>query len=162
MLLKSFSGWRMYASTVIFCAFGFFAFITLGGQHTALAQSVYENQSPMTEKELTTFIQLLPQFRAWASAQKEVAHPSITQGKADFVYSSAAATWVKNRQWEPRRFFAVMGKAAAALYLLSEGGNDKARPQDMPKVSQAELNLVQRHLSALLEAGKRTAPPMAQ
>ncbi len=120
----------------------------------AMAQSVYANQGPITEKELLSFIKLLPQFRAWAASNKEVAHPSFVGGKPDFTYSEAAAQWVQTRGFDVKRFFTVMGRSAAALFLISEGATTQdKKPQDMPNVSQAELDLVQRHLAQLLEAG---------
>ncbi len=158
MQCKSFLWGRFFVPMFVFCALALCTFIS---PTWAQAQSVYEKQSPMTERELVDFIRVLPQFRAWASSQGDVAHPSISQGKADFFYSKEAEKWVKERHWDARRFFAVMGKAAASLYVLSVGGSDKARPKDMPHVSQAELDLVQKHLTNLLEAGKN-APPMAQ
>ncbi len=162
---KAFCGWRSFLSMArvlpVILTFVFFASLMYMNPNVVQAQTVYENQAPMSERELISFINILPQFRAWAASHKEVAHPSVTQGKADFVYSKTAETWVKGRNWDVRRFFAVMGKAAAALYMISEGGSNKARPQDMPQVSQAELNLVQKHLTNLLEAGKRQAPSMA-
>ncbi len=128
--------------------------VCLLGAAPAFAKNVYENQAPITDTELVSFIKLLPQFRAWAASSKEVAHPSLTDGKADFVYSDAAAQWVQTRGFEPKRFFSVMGKAAAALYLISEGaGPDHVKPKDMPHVVQSEIDLVHKHLSQLLEAG---------
>ncbi len=130
------------------------------GTVSAHAQSVYDNQAPMTDTELVTFIKLLPQFRAWATTHQDESHPSIIDDKADFTYSEAAAQWVKTHGFEPRRFFSVMGKAAAALFLVSEGlGPDSSKPKDMPAVSQSELDLVQKHLAQLLEAGSN-APPL--
>ncbi len=120
------------------------------------AQNVYEKQTPMTDMELKSFIQILPEFRAWAKAHKEKAQPQIIKGKADFVYSSAAKNWVQARNWDARRFFSIMGKVAAALYIISEGGHAN-HPKDMPSVAQAELDLVQEHLTKLLEASKSTA-----
>ncbi len=120
----------------------------------ATAQSVYDNQSPITDTELVSFMKLLPQFRAWAASNKEMAHPSFVDNKADFTYSEAAAQWVQTRGFDPRRFFTVMGRSAAALYIISEGATlqDK-KPQDMPSVTQAEIDLVQKYLAQLLEAG---------
>ncbi len=129
-------------------------FLCLIFSATVHAKNVYESQPPMTDKELVSFIQTLPQFRTWAIAQKEQAHPQMVGGKPDFVYSDAAKNWVQAKGWEPRRFFSVMGKAAAALYIVSEG----SRQNDMPEVSQAELDLVQKYLTQLLEAGKSSAP----
>ncbi len=130
------------------------------GSSAAYGQSVYENQAPITDTELVSFIKLLPQFRAWAASSKEMAHPSFKDGKADFVYSEAAATWIQTRGFEARRFFSVMGRAAAALYIISEGiSPQSAKPKDMPSVSQTEINLVQKYLAQLLEAGS-DAPPL--
>ncbi len=133
--------------------FGLICFFCLCA--TVRANNVYEKQAPFSEKELTTFIQLLPQFRTWSTANKEVAHPKIVNNKADFIYSKAAENWVKQHKWDARRFFSIMGKAAAALYIISEGSHmNGPRPKDMPNVTQAEIDLVQRHLSKILEAGK--------
>ncbi len=143
--------WRM-------CLLLFFLGVTsFSVTGTALAKNVYESQTPMTDSELVKFIQILPQFRAWAAANKEQAHPQIINGRADFVYSGAAKNWVQARNWDVRRFFNVMGKAAAALYIVSEG-SQATRPRDMPSVSQAELDIVQKHLTKLLEASRGKAP----
>ncbi len=136
--------------------------VVLLNVNVASAKTVYDNQSPMTDKELVSFIELLPRFRAWASSNNEVASPSITEGKADFVYSENAAAWVKSNGWEPRRFFSVMGRAAAALFIVAEGSEmPKTKPTDMPNVTNDELELVRRHLAELLNAGS-DAPPINQ
>ena len=136
-------------------ALALFLFAPCGG-----VAAVYDAQPPMTDKELTAFIELLPHFRAWAISSHEEAHPAVVRGKADFVYSAKAADWVRLRNWEPQRFFCVMGRAAAALSIVEEGHtlNDK-RPPDMPSVTQQELDLVRRHLLPLLRAGS-DAPPI--
>lgn len=128
---------------------------------TAYAKNVYEKQPPITDKELVSFMEILPHFRAWAMSSGEEAHPTVTKdGKADFVYSRKAADWVKARGWDPVRFFCVMGRAAAALAIVEEG-NDMVtkKPTDMPTVTEAELDLVRRHLASLLRAGN-DAPPI--
>ncbi len=133
--------------------------LCVGMSAPAYAESVYENQPPMNDADMVSFIKLLPQFRAWAASQKDASHPSTVDGKADFTYSDAAAEWVKMHNLEPKRFFFVMGKAAAALYLVSEGlGPHSPKPKDMPSVSQGDINLVQKHLPKLLEAGSDTPP----
>lgn len=127
---------------------------------TAFAKNVYENQPSITDKELLSFMELLPHFRAWAASVREEAHPIIKAGKADFLYSAKAAEWVQVRGWEPSRFFCVMGRAAAALSLVAEGNDATAqRPPDMPSVTPQEIALVRRHLAALLKAGS-DAPPI--
>ncbi len=129
------------------------------GQATAQAVSVYENQEIMKDEELASFIKLLPQFRAWAVSAQEEASPTIVDGKADFVYSEKAAAWVRQRGWDPRRFFSVMGKAAAGIYLLAEGsGVESKKSKDMPAITEEELNLVSRYLSDLLNAGSDSPP----
>ena len=128
----------------------------------ATAKSVYENQPPMTDKELVAFIEILPHFRAWAASSKEEAHPRVDKksGVPDFLYSAKAAEWVKVRGWDPARFFSVMGRAAAALAMVEEGNDIMSnRPPDMPTVSPEELELVRRHLAGLLKAGS-DAPPI--
>ena len=132
------------------------------GATPLLAKSLYDNQPPMTDKELVAFMEILPHFRAWAASSKEEAHPSVDKksGKADFLYSPKAAEWVKVRGWDPARFFTVMGRAAAALAMVEEGNDISSnRPPDMPHVTEAELNLVRRHLAGLLKAGN-DAPPI--
>lgn len=129
----------------------------------ATAKGVYDNQPPVTDKEMVSFMEVLPHFRAWALASKEEAHPYVNKaGKADFVYSTKAAAWVRQRGWEPARFFCVMGRTAAALTIVEEG-NDlmTKRPSDMPSVTENELELVRRHLASLLKAGS-AAPPIKQ
>lgn len=128
---------------------------------TAQAKTVYDNQAPFTDKELVSFMEILPHFRAWAASSSEEAHPTVSKnGKPDFVYSRKAADWVKARGWDPVRFFSVMGRAAAALSIVEEG-NDLVtkKPTDMPKVTEGELDLVRRHLASLLRAGN-DAPPI--
>lgn len=119
--------------------------------------TVYDKQGDVTEKELLTFLDLLPQFRRWAHASQEEAHPVLRRGKADFLYSDRAAQWVTDHGWDPRRFFCVMGRMAAALVLVEEGGNEMARPKDMPPVSKAELELARKHLGSILKASLDTS-----
>lgn len=127
---------------------------------TASAKSVYDGQSPITDKELLAFMEVLPHFRAWAISTKEEAHPIVRDGKADFLYSPKAAEWVTQRGWAPARFFNVMGRAAAALSIVAEGNDISAQgPPDMPTVTPQELALARRHLAALLKAGN-DAPPI--
>ncbi len=146
---------RNLVQAFVFVVFigSFSVFFATGASHAA-AQSVYDNQGPIAETELLSFIKLLPQFRAWAVSSKEVAHPSYVDGKAGFTYSEATAKWIETRGFEPKRFFTVMGRSAAALFMISEGAatQDK-RPKDMPSVTESEINLVQKHLKQLLEAG---------
>jgi len=123
------------------------------------ASSVYDKQPPVTEKELLGFLELLPQFRAWAKANNEEAHPILRNGKADFLYSPNAAAWVQAHNWSPVRFFCVMGRMAAALSIVEEG-NDMtgARSKDMPEVSEGELALARRNLGSMLKAGGDVPP----
>ncbi len=117
--------------------------------------SVYADQPEFTEQELMRFATLLPDFRKWCHAQGEKAHPAVRKGKADFVYSEAAAGWARSHGWDDRRFFCVMGRSAAALATIM-AEEDKKKPahyKDMPKVSQKELDLVRLHLGELLKAG---------
>ena len=79
------------------------------------------------------------------------------EGKADFLYSDKAAQWVKEKGWDARRFFCVMGRMAAALVMVEEGGNSMARPKDMPEVSKAELELARKHLGSILKASMDNA-----
>lgn len=123
----------------------------------AAVSSVYDKQSDVTEKELLQFLDLLPQFRQWTRAEKEEAHPILNKGKADFLYSEKAAQWVKEKGWDARRFFCVMGRMAAALVMVEEGGNSMARPKDMPEVSKAELELARKHLGSILKVSMDNA-----
>ncbi|WP_297262111.1 serine/threonine protein phosphatase [uncultured Desulfovibrio sp.] len=123
----------------------------------AAASSVYDKQPDVTEKELFQFLELLPQFRQWTRTEKEEAHPILRKGKADFLYSDKAAQWVKEKGWDARRFFCVMGRMAAALVMVEEGGNSMARPKDMPEVSKAELELARKHLGSILKASMDNA-----
>ncbi len=135
-------------------------FALLIGTNMANAKTVYDDQPPMSEKELLSFIELLPRFRAWAASNREEAAPGITDGKADFTYSDKAAAWIKSRGWEADHFFSVMGRAAAALFIVAEGnGVNSSKPTDMPSVTQSELELVRKNLAALLRAGS-DAPPI--
>lgn len=121
------------------------------------ARSVYDKQPDVSEKELLDFLEVLPQFRQWTRAEKEEAHPVLRAGKADFLYSPKAAQWVKEKGWDARRFFCVMGRMAAALVMVEEGGNEMARPKDMPEVSKAELELARKHLGSILKASMDNA-----
>lgn len=121
--------------------------------------TVYDNQGAVQERELLDFLNLLPKFREWAHQHSEEAHPTLTRGRPDFLYSENAAQWVRQKGWEPRRFFCVMGRMAAALMIAEEGSDLKGtRPADMPEVSRHETNLVRRHLGKMLEAGGAAAP----
>lgn len=156
---RSFAGAQQYSVLcLMICLCLSFAGVFAG---TAHAKTVYDKQAPFTDKELVSFMEMLPHFRAWAASSGEEAHPTVSSdGKADFVYSRKAADWVKARGWDPVRFFSVMGRAAAALAIVEEG-NDLVtkKPTDMPKVTEDELDLVRRHLASLLRAGS-DAPPI--
>ena len=121
--------------------------------------SVYDKQPPVTDKELLDFLELLPQFRAWAKANNEEAHPTLNNGKADFMYSPQAAAWVQQHGWDPVRFFCVMGRMAAALAIVEEG-NDMTgvRSKDMPEVTESELALARRHLGTMLKVSTDVPP----
>lgn len=121
--------------------------------------NVYAGQPAVTEKELLAFADLLPQFRAWARAAQEEAHPVVRDGKADFLYSPNAAEWVAAKGWQPARFFCVMGRLAAALVIVEEGNDMGSRPADMPSVTNEELALTRHHIGILLTAGG-DAPPI--
>lgn len=124
------------------------------------AATVYDNQPPVTDKELLSFLELQPRFRAWAEEHREDAHPVLRNGKADFLYSPHAAEWVRAQGWDPVRFFCVMGRTAAALFIVEEGNDMKGtRPRDMPSVSEAELALTRRHLGTMLKV-LNDAPPI--
>lgn len=123
--------------------------------------NVYAGQPAVTEKELLAFADLLPQFRAWARAGQEEAHPVVRDGNADFLYSPKAAEWVAAKGWQPARFFCVMGRLAAALVIVEEGNDMGSRPADMPSVTNEELALTRRHMGTLLTAGG-DAPPIRQ
>lgn len=119
--------------------------------------SVYDKQPPVTEKEVLGFVELLPRFRQWARDNKEEAHPVRHKGRPDFLYSPEAAAWVKNEGWDPRRFFCVMGRMAAAVTIVAEGNDMPTRPGDMPAVSSGELELARVHMGSLLKAGGNDA-----
>lgn len=122
--------------------------------------TVYDNQPPVTENEVTAFVALLPKFREWARRHGEEAHPVLNgEGKPDFAYSRAAANWVEERSFDAPRFFCVMGKMAAALVIVEEGNDFKGtRPADMPPVTPQELDLARRRLGELLSAGGPPQP----
>ena len=119
----------------------------------ARAESFYD-QPPMTGQELLKFIDDLPVYRAWARKTKELAHPGLSkEGRPTFIYSDKAAAKVRELGWEPKRFFCVMGRAAAALAMQERGNPGAERPVDMPVVTPSEFNLVRRHGAALTKAG---------
>ena len=120
----------------------------------AQAENFYD-QPPITEQELMRFINDLPRYRGWARQAKELAHPGLGKdGRPTFIYSAKAAAKVEEFGWEPKRFFCVMGRAAAALAMQAQGNPGAERPVDMPIVSPAEWNLVRRHSAALFKAGE--------
>ena len=121
--------------------------------------NVYDKQPPVTDKELLNFLEILPQFRAWAKAGNEEAHPILRNNKADFLYSPQAAAWVQAKGWNPVRFFCVMGRMAAALAIVEEGNDMRGeRARDMPDVTDADLALARRHLGSMLKAGGHVPP----
>lgn len=129
-------------------------------QGGSIAGTVYDNQPPITEKELTEFVKVLPFFREWTRRNGEEAHPVLTQdGRPDFTYSPHAAMWVNDHDFEARRFFCIMGRMAAGVVIVEEGNDFKGtRPPDMPAVSEQELGLVRKHLGELLSAGGPPPP----
>ena len=135
--------------------------LSLGAQQPLAAQnaaragaSVYA-QEPYTEKELVRFIESMPHFLAWAQASKAKLHPATNAaGKPDFIYTPEAAAKTQELGWEPKRFFCLLGRTAAALYLVAEGADrSDALPPDMPTVTAAEMALVRKHLASLLRVG---------
>jgi len=134
--------------------------MALGGQplfatqSSAQAQDVYA-QGPYTEKELVRFIESVPHFLAWAQSSKAKAHPMVNAaGKPDFAYTPEAAAKAQELGWDPRRFFCLLGRIAAALYLVEEGVDMlHEMPPDMPTVTEAEMALARKHLASLLRVG---------
>ena len=126
----------------------------------ALADGLYQ-QPPFTETELNQFIDTLPRFREWVKANKEKAHPIVNDnGEPDMLYSDAAAETVRNAGWKPERFFCVMGRSAAAVAIIQQGeAIIKTPPDDMPNVSDDELDIVRRNLPSLLKAANQTPTP---
>lgn len=122
--------------------------------------TVYDSQPLVKENEVRVFLDLLPEFRAWTRKNGEEAHPVVNRdGRPDFFYSPAAARWVTEHNFEPTRFFCVMGRMAAGLVIVEEGNDFKGtRPADMPEVAPQELELVRRHLGSLLTAGGPPQP----
>ena len=130
----------------------------------APAPDVYA-QDAYTEKELVRFMESMPHFLAWVRASKAKVHPVVNAaGKPDFAYPPEAAAKTRELGWEPRRFFCLLGRSAAALYLVGEGTDlMQALPPDMPTVTEAEMALVRKHLAALLRAGADgPAPTLAR
>lgn len=123
--------------------------------------TVYDKQPPVTESEILSFVSLLPQFRNWARAQGEEAHPVLSSsGQPDFTYSPKASEWVQKHNFNSRRFFCIMGRLAAGMVIIEEGNDfNGTRPKDMPEISSGELELVRRHLGELLNAS-RSVPPV--
>lgn len=117
----------------------------------AAVTTVYDGQARVEEKELLRFLDVLPQFRQWARANRIEAHPVLRKGKADFLYPEEAARWVEAQGWDARRFFCVMGRMAAALVIVEEGNDMQVRPKDMPVVDKAEIELARTHLGSLLK-----------
>lgn len=124
----------------------------------SFAGELYD-QPPFTPAELDRLIDDLPRFRAWVKANGEKVHPVLTaSGKPDFLYSPKTAAHVEQLEWEPRRFFCVMGRAAAALAIIEQGTElTSSPPADMPRVSSAEMNAVRNNLTGLLQASSRPA-----
>ena len=120
----------------------------------AQAPDVYA-QDAYTEKELVCFMESMPHFLAWVRTSKARVHPVVNAaGKPDFTYTPEAAAKTRELGWEPGRFFCLLGRTAAALYLVGEGTDFmQALPPDMPTVTEAEMALVRKHLASLLRAG---------
>jgi hypothetical protein len=131
-----------------------------GTQAAAQATDVYA-QDAYTEKELVRFIESMPHFLAWARAGKATAYPVVNAaGQPDFAYTQEAAAKARELGWEPRRFFCILGRSAAALYIVEEGADlTQALPPDMPAVTDAEIALVRKHLASLLRAGSGAPAP---
>ena len=134
------------------------------GAHVPMPASDVYAQEPFTEKELVRFIESMPFFLDWARSSKAKAHPAVNAaGKPDFMYSSEAAAKAEELGWVARRFFCLLGKAAAALFLVEEGTDRmqplQAMPPDMPAVTESEMALVRKHLASLLRAGAGGPPP---
>jgi hypothetical protein len=132
---------------------------------TAVPASNVYAQDPFTEKELIRFIESMPLFLAWARGSKAKAHPMMNAaGKPDFAYTQEAAAKAAELGWEPRRFFCLLGKAAAALYLVEEGTDRmqalQTLPPDMPIVTETEMAFVRKHLASLLRAGAGGPQPV--
>ena len=123
-------------------------------------KTVYDNQPPVTEREINAFVAILPSFRAWARQNGENAHPTLnSNGKPDFLYSVNAAKWVREHEFDPPRFFCIMGRMAAGMVIVEEGNDFKGtRPVDMPSVDKDELGLVRKHMKSLLRAGGPAQP----
>lgn len=122
--------------------------------------TVYDNQPPVTEREINAFVAVLPGFRAWARQNGEQAHPVLNaEGEPDFAFSGKAASWVREHEFEPSRFFCILGRMAAAAVIVEEGNDlPGARPADMPPVAQEEIGLARKHLGSLLRAGAPAQP----
>ena len=103
----------------------------------------------------------MPHFLAWVRASNAKVHPVVNAaGKPDFAYTPEAAAKTQELGWEPRRFFCLLGRTAAALYLVGEGTDQlHTLPPDMPAVTETELTLVRKHLAALLRAGANGPAP---
>lgn len=130
-----------------------------GKKQTSTPSTVYEKQPPVTDKELLSFLEVLPSFRTWAKTNNEEAHPTLTNGKPDFMYSPQAAAWVQQQGWDPVRFFCVMGRMAAALAIVEEGNDmNGVRSKDMPEVTEGELALARRHLGTMLKVSGDVPP----
>ncbi|MDR0466575.1 MAG: serine/threonine protein phosphatase [Deltaproteobacteria bacterium] len=132
----------------------------VAANRTDAPQNIYA-QAPYTEKELVRFIESMPLFLAWARTGQSQAHPATSAaGKPDFVYTPEAAAKAKELGWEPRRFFCLLGRTAAALYLVGEGTDTMfTMPPDMPTVTETEMALVRKHLASMLRAGAGGPPP---
>lgn len=122
--------------------------------------TVYSGQPPVTDAEVSRFVQLLPNFRTWAKQNGEEAHPILSrEGMPDFLYSPKAAAWVESQGFNAARFFCVMGKMAAALVIMEEGNDFKGtRPADMPEVSPTEIELAHKRMRDLVVAGGAPQP----
>ena len=113
------------------------------------------------EQELLRFIDSMPRFLGWVREHKIAIHPdNSATGKADFYYTEQAAAKVTELGWDAKRFFCLLGRTAAALYLVEEGSDQASDlPKDMPTVSKKEMSLVRKHLGSLLRAGTGSPPP---
>lgn len=122
--------------------------------HSPVSAGDLYRQPPFDKAELLRLIADLPRFRAWAKADGQKIHPTVTvEGKAGFFYSPRAAAQAESLGWNAERFFCVMGRAAAAVAVIEQGTDIMVnQPPDMPRVTPEELRLVRENLSDLLRA----------
>ncbi len=110
------------------------------------ADPAFHKQPQFTKSELKQFMQDFPAFQRWAHQTNDTSGPTLAAGGIpSFQWTPQAAAFLQqNTQWEPRRFFYVMTHTFAGMTILTQKTEitEKNRPETMPEVPAAELEMI--------------------